>query len=179
MVNKKTKDLYRYLTEILIISILFQIPSTYAVCIYGDGVYGSGVYGGDCPTGGGASEGGGAFWSIPLSIANNSGLVNGTCREKQQVFNGYCYDCNPINSYLTYSNSTKTLNCNTCNPGYLLYNDGCITSQEFGKTIVSQNSSLNLSFFILIIVILLAFYWNANRIKKRRVVEADNADEED
>jgi len=176
--DEKPKGLYRHIRKIILIMLLLQLPSSYAVCIYGVGVYGEGIYGGGCPTGGVPEEGSAAFWSVPLTIPNNSGLINGTCREKQQVFNGYCYDCDPLNSYLNYLNTTKTLTCNTCNPGYLLYNNDCITSQDFGNTISSQSSKINLSFFLLILAILLVYYWNEDRIKKRKVVEADREDED-
>lgn len=179
MVNKKPKGLYIGILKILIVTLAFWLApiDTFAVCIYGDGVYGSGVYGGDCPTGGGAGEeGGGAFWSIPLNFTENSTLVNGSCRPKQQIFNGYCYDCDPNNGFLIYTESNKSLICNTCNPGYIVYNNECINAKDFGKT--AQSSIFNLSFFILILVILLAYYWNQNRIRKRRVVEADNEDED-
>ena len=66
--DERPKGLYRHIRKIILIMLLLQLPSSYAVCIYGVGVYGEGIYGGGCPTEGVPEEGSAAFWSVPLTI---------------------------------------------------------------------------------------------------------------
>lgn len=174
-VLKKSKHLYIEIIRVIIALSIFCLAPfpAFATCIYGIGVYGEGVYGGDCTGVTPSSGAGDNFWSVPVYVTNDS---ISECKSTQQVHNGFCYDCDPTTSFISWLNES-TGYCNTCNPGYIIYDNACVKTSEFTSKV--KSSVTNFSSFLLVILILLAYYWNRNRLSKKEKREIGTKDTED
>jgi len=125
----------------------FTVPYTYAICYYGtsNNLYGDGIYGGDCPVGVGQQPGGGGGQvNIPYNLHVPFGydLVNGSCLQKQQLFNSKCYDCNPDTSYVDFNPSDRSILCYTCKEDYIPLNGHCAEVQKFNFALTFEDMAL-------------------------------------
>lgn len=71
------------------------------------------------------SGGGGGSVTIPQTLLNPFGTepANGQCSEKQQLFDGRCYDCDSKTGYLQFNPNDRSVQCVTCNEGFILNED--------------------------------------------------------
>lgn len=115
---------------------------------------------------------------IPIAIELNPFGIpsqNGTCAEKEQLYDGRCYLCDPARGYLEFDKNSRSILCIGCSEGYTYNGTACLET----KTQKINKFYYLLPIILAIIVLTIYFAYDQFKHDKARQKEEGTETKED